>query len=153
MGGYMNNKWLSIILFSGIFSLIGFIFFLIGLLMFRHINKKEKRCILKTYGIVKDVVKHKSYNSDSVKGSGYYPVFEYHVGDVTITKESAYGSGKPRYKKGQNVEIYYNPQKCSEYYIKDDKLPHILAKVFTIVGAVLIGIAFISAVLIFILYK
>ena len=54
----MNNKWLSIILFSGIFSLIGFIFFLIGLLMFRHINKKEKRCILKTYGIVKDVVKH-----------------------------------------------------------------------------------------------
>ena len=40
--------------------------------MFRHINKKEKRCILKTYGIVKDVVKHKSYNSDSVKGSGYY---------------------------------------------------------------------------------
>ena len=75
----MNNKWLSIILFSGIFSLIGFIFFLIGLLMFRHINKKEKRCILKTYGIVKDVVKHKSYNSDSVKGSGYYPVFEYQL--------------------------------------------------------------------------
>ena len=51
------------------------------------------------------------------------------------------------------MEIYYNPQKCSEYYIKDDKLPHILAKVFTIVGAFLIGIALVSAVLIFILYK
>ncbi len=149
----MCSKWLVIILSSGILSLIGIIFLLIGILMLSHIKKKIKRCILKTNGIIKDIIKHKGYDNDGKKSLGYYPVFEYHVGDVTITKESAYGSGKPRFKKGQNVEIYYNPQKCSEYYVKDDNIPNILAKVFTIVGAVLIGIAFISAVLIFILYK
>ena len=64
-----------IIMFSGVWFLVGIIFFIIGIGMFKNRKRKESNCTLTTYGKVKDIVNHRSYSNNSTT-STWHPVFE-----------------------------------------------------------------------------
>ena len=53
----MDETLMFIIIFSGIWGLIGIIFSLVGILVLRNRKKKEEKCTAKTWGKVKDIVR------------------------------------------------------------------------------------------------
>lgn len=144
--GYISKSNFNIV-FPAIFVLVGSIFFIIGIVMFKKIKKKEKNCTSKTYGKVKDIVRHQSYDIDGGHSSSLYPVFEYNIGELKFIKESEHGSSKSKYEIGQNVEVYYNPEDYNEYYIAGDTAPKTAATIFTIMGVGAIIIAISSTIL------
>lgn len=146
----MNDNFMFGVIFSGMWALIGVLFFVIGSVMFRNRKKKQIRCTSKTYGTVMDMIRHEHYESDSACPSiSFYPVLGFDIGEQRVTRKYTYGSAQPKYTIGQTVEIYYNPANYEEFYIAGDALPKTLAVIFTAVGCVAIVIAVISAILIF----
>ena len=146
----MDETLMFIIIFSGIWGLIGIIFSLVGILVLRNRKKKEEKCTAKTWGKVKDIVRQTRYDSDRGYSSSWHPVFEYNVGELKFVKESLFGSSQSKFAIGQNVEIYYNPENYNEFYIKEETIQKTLGKIFTIVGIVAILIAVITASIILI---
>lgn len=144
----MSDTLMFVIIFSGVWSLVGVIFFIIGIVMLNNRKKKEINCTSKTYGKVTDIVRHQSYDRDGGYSSSWHPIFEYNVGELKFIKESLYGSSQSKYAIGQDVEVYYNPEDYNEYYIVGDTLPKTIATIFTIVGICAIIIALVSAILI-----
>ena len=138
------NSFMFIIIFSGVWGIVGIVFFLIGILMLNNLKKKEIHCTSKTYGKIVDIVRHQSSDNDVGYSVSWHPVIEYNVGELKFIKESIYGSSQSKYAIGQNVEVYFNPDDYNEYYIADDNLPKLLAKIFTAVGT---GITILAIVL------
>ena len=143
----MNNTLMFVIIFSGIWGLIGIIFSIIGIVMLKNRKNKEIKCTSKVYGKVKDIVRHQSYDSDGGYSYSWHPVFEYNIGELKFIKESSYGSSQSKYAIGQNVEIFYNPEDYNEYYVAGDTLPKTLGTIFTVVGIIAIIISIFSAIL------
>ena len=123
------------LLFLLIFGSVGFIFLIVGLIITNSRKKKEIKCTSQTTGIVKDIVRHRSY-SNGTYSSTLHPVFEYTIGNQTFVKESSYGSSFTKYSIGQEVEIFYNPQNYHEYYVPGDNIPKVLGTLFTILGII-----------------
>lgn len=146
----MEDKELFVVIFSGIWGLIGVIFSIIGIAMLNHRKKKEERCTSKVWGKVKDIVRQKSHDSDGGYSYSWHPVFEYTIGGLTYIKESMSGSTQTKFAIGQDIEIYYNPEDPHDYYVPEDKIPKVLGKVFTAVGMIAIVIAIIVAVFVLI---
>lgn len=143
----MSNTLMFVLIFSGIFGLLGFTFSVIGICILRNRKKKEKNCTSKIYGKVKDVIRHQSYSSDGGYNSSWHPVYEYNVGELKFIKESLYGSSQSKFAIGQDIEIYCNPENYNEYYVPEENLPNIIGKTFTIIGIVMIIIAIVVAIL------
>ena len=144
----MSDTLMFVMMYSGIWALVGVAFFIIGMVMLNNRKKKEINCTSKTYGKVTDIVRHQSYDIDGGYNSSWHPVFEYNIGELKFIKESPYGKSQSKYAIGQDVEVYYNPEDYNEYYIAGDALPKTLATIFTIVGIAAIIIAIFSAILI-----
>ena len=136
----MKNKIMFPIVFSGIWILIGLIFFILGLVMKKNIKKKIESCTSKTYGKVIDIAKRP--NNDN-SGYNYFPVLEYTVGDMKFIKEYTIGGSSPVFGIGQNLEIYFNPDDYNEYYIGGDKTPTTFAiiSIFAGIKSIFIGVA------------
>lgn len=108
----------------------GFVFFMVGIIGLIINKRKHDNCTEMVMGKVKNIVKQsRSENVDS-----YFPFFEYVVNGQTIVKESHYGTGKPRFEVGQEVVIYYNPEKIEDYYVENDKAPGTISFVFIGIG-------------------
>lgn len=144
----MNDTLIFVLMFSGIWTLVGIIFLLIGVIMKNNMKKKELKCTFKTYGKVTDIVKRTHHDNDGGYSSSWHPIFEYNIGELKFIKEYSYGSSPSKYAIGQTVEIYYNPEDYHDFYIGGDTLPKTLAKVFTIIGIIAITVAIVSAILI-----
>lgn len=144
----MNDTLMFVIIFSGIWILIGAIFFIIGIAMLKSRKRKEIECTSKTHGKVTDVIRHQSHDSDCGYSSSWHPVFEYNIGELKFIKESLYGRSQSKYAIGQEVEVYYNPEDYNDFYIAGETLPRTIGTIFTIVGIVAIIIGTFSAILI-----
>ena len=149
----MSDISMFVIIFSGIWTLIGAIFLIIGIAMYYNNKRKKVNCTSSTYGKVTDIVRHQSYDRDGGYSSNWHPIFEYNVGELKFIKESPYGSSQSKYAIGQNVEVYFNPENYNEYYIAGDTLPTKLAKIFIFVGIGAIVMAATVAMLIIYLFK
>lgn len=144
----MSDTLMFVIIFSGIWGLVGTVFLIMGIVMLNKRKKKELNCSSKTYGKVTDIVRRESYSREHGYSSTWYPVFEYNIGELKFIKEYPYGTSQSKYAIGQSIEICYNPENYNEYYVAGDKLPKTLTIVFTIVGIIAIVIAILSAILI-----
>lgn len=142
----MSDTLMFVITFSGFCGLIGIIFALIGIVMLKNEKKLKRDCTSTTFGKVVDLARHVTSNSDGFYSSVWHPVFEYSVGELKYVKESMHGSSKSKYAIGQEVEVYYNPEKPDEYYIEGEQ--GVFSTVFTIVGIGVMIIAVFSAVII-----
>ena len=144
----MSNTLIFGIMFSGVWALLGVTFFIVGIVMLKNMKKKERKCTSKTYGKVKDIVKHQNYDRDDGYSTHWHPVIEYNVGQLKFIKEFTYGSTRIQYAIGQDVEVYYNPENYNEYYIAGNTLQKNLATIFTIVGIGATIVAIFCAILI-----
>ncbi len=126
-------------IFIAIFGFFCLFWIMCGIIIFKNMEKNKSVCTSKTLGKVIDI------EEDTREMIAYNPVFEYTVGDYKYVKEYTYGSNVIPYKIGQEVEIYYNPNKPDQYYVKGDTLYKRVAKI-----AVLIGICFLFVSLIFV---
>ena len=144
----MDDKLLFIIIFSGIWILLGLIFFIIGMVMRKKYKKKITECTSKTFGKIIDIVKRSSSDGDGYSSYNYYPVIEYMVGDMKFIKEYNIGNSSPKYGIGQNLEIYFNPEDYNEYYIGGDEMPTVFSTVFIFAGIACMFIGIAAAVIV-----
>jgi len=142
----LEDTLMFVIIFSGMWGLIGIVFLIIGVFMLNNRKRKEEECTAITNGVVKDISKCTNYDNDSGYRTTLHPVFEYKVGELIYIKESPYGRSHSKYAIGQNVEIYYNPENHHEYYVGGETLPKTLGMIFSVSGGGAIIIAVISAV-------
>ena len=128
-----------ILIFTGVWVLLGIIFLTIAIVMYFVQKKKTEVCTAKTIDTVTDVV-HRS--AGNPRYSSWHPVIQYTTatGEI-ITKATAYGTNPPQYSVGDTVHIHYNPKKADEFYLSDDKVGKIVRIVFMWVG---IGMLFIG---------
>lgn len=118
-----------------LFVLIIFIILIVGIFGLKNIRKKKRNCTSKTYGKVKNIVK-RTYPGD--RTTTFHPVLEYNIGNLNFVKEYQYGSSICKYKIGQNIEIYYNPENYNEYYVAGDNTSIFLWIIFGVIGIVAI---------------
>ena len=144
----MYDKWRFIAIFSGVWALIGIVFFIIGTSIRRNRKKKVQRCTSHTYGKVVDLVRRESRDSDGNYSSSWHPVFEYRIGGLTFIKESNFGRSQAKFAIGQNVEIYYNPENYNEFYVPEETLPNTLGVIFAAVGIVAFLVAVSAAIVV-----
>lgn len=120
-------------------SLIGFlslIFLMIGSSLVSKESKKKKEYTAKTTARVKEL-KEKQIGKPGTPGSiRYYPVYEYRANGQFIRVESTIGTDKPTVKAGDEIEIFYHPERKKEFYIPGSKAPTVVGSVFTILGII-----------------
>ncbi|MCH5157506.1 MAG: DUF3592 domain-containing protein [Clostridiales bacterium] len=131
----MNSKK-GLKLPGALFLLIGIIFVVAGVIVLKQGDSLAKRCTEETIGTVVEIISERSYSSDNQFTYTYYPVIEYQVGERTISQKSRSGQDPPKYKVGQQVEIYYNPNNVEEYIIKEDSTTKILGIGFIVIGSI-----------------
>lgn len=135
----MSDKTTFILIFTGVWVLLGIIFLTIAIVMYFVQKKKTEVCTVKTIGTVTDVVRSSMGNP---RYSSFHPVVQYTTATgETIVRKSVYGTNPPKYSVGDTVHIHYNPQKTDEFYLPDDKVGKIVRIVFMWVG---IGMIFIG---------
>ena len=82
----MNDKEMFILIFSGVWSLLGIIFLTVSAVISASQKRKAKVCTAKAIGTVTDVV---SYSAGNPHYSNYHPVVQYTTdAGETITKKS-----------------------------------------------------------------
>ena len=141
----MEDSLNFVIIFSGIWGVIGIIFLTIGIGLTINRKKKKEHCTQTTTGKVlsnaREVNREREYDRKPTTTMTYYPVYEYYVEGNRVEKRSSYGSSSPRFYEGQEITICYNPENPNEHYIEGDLIGSVIGIIFTAVGAVSIIVA------------
>ena len=118
-------------LFEIVALLIAILFLSIGLVVRSRQKRLRNNCTMCTYGTITNVFEGRVSDDG---GRLWFPEFEFTVGDETLTKTTNTGSNPPRYKVGQVVQVFYNPNNYDEYYLDEDPVREILSTVFIAFG-------------------
>ncbi len=130
----MNETLLRI---TGVGLFFGLAFLFTGISQLVKEKKKARKYTEKTVGTVTELVRRTSKKSKTRINWAWFPVFEYTVGDKTYSKEYKYGHSQAQYGVGQEVEIYYKPDKPGNFRVEGDSLPKKIAGIMAAIGAVL----------------
>lgn len=119
----MNRKASKIILISVmlVFLIVGVVFVCSGLWFKNYDKGMKKRCTEYIHAIVDDYKLSYSRHNDGTYSMSYFPVFSYTFDGMEYTKQSNYGSGEPKYSKGDVVEIRVNPNDATEFFDPSDR--------------------------------
>ena len=106
--------------------------------------KKEKKYTSKTHGKIIDSIRktERYYDVDgnSTTKRYWYFLCEYYVNGEKCVRQTNIGTFTHKYKIGQVVTIYYNPDNCHEAYIEGDNNTKEKIIVLFVLG--IMGIAF-----------
>lgn len=135
----MNKKALKIVLTAVmvVFLIVGVVFVCSGLWFKNYDEGMKDRCTESVQAIVDDYQSSSSRHNDGTYSMGYFPVFRYTFDGMEYTKQSNYGSGEPKYSKGDVVEIKVNPNNATEFFDPSDR-SDIVYNVLICVGMFLI---------------
>ena len=112
-----NEKILKII-FPLVFSVVGIVFICVSIGLKMSANHKKEVCTEKTTAVVVKLVEKHRRDSDGNYSYTYAPVFRYKANGKTVKIQSTSSSNPPEFAEGEEVELYYNPDKITEYYVK-----------------------------------
>ena len=142
----MNSPVLFTVLFTGIWCLVGAIFFAIGVGLRRSFIQKEERLRARAEGTVVEVVRraHRNSNGESVN---WYPIVEFMAEGRKVSLECDEG-GRKRHYEGQRVEVLYDPDDPGTFRLEGESVTRLLGKIFLAVGIGCIAIGLISALVI-----
>jgi len=97
-------------LFGSIFAGVGSIFVISGIFIASNTHSFVGQGI-STQGTVVDLVRHRSRDSQGRSSTTYYPVVKFTPSSgEPIIFEANSGSNPPAHRRGQQIEILYNPQ-------------------------------------------
>lgn len=133
---------LSVILCFG----IGIVFLAAAVAVVLKIRKDTEECNVSTTAHVigfssKEIEDHDMDSHITTKTTYLFPIFEFTCDGRRITVTSTTGDPKTKFKKGQEVELYYDPSNPERYYVPEEvKSLKIVAAAMTAVSVVLIVI-------------
>ncbi len=113
-------------------------FFIAGL-YYTYKTQKEKNYSGKTRGkIIDNIMKSERIPDDDriIYRRYYYALCEYMVGETKCVRETNIGTLQPKYKVGEMVTVYYNPNNCHESYIEGDNNSKFKAIVCFVLGII-----------------
>lgn len=127
--------------------LVGLILAFLGLRIYNQQRALKRTCTASVVGEVVRVHRRERTETETDDDGreqektivAYYPEFQYTVGDRTISQVATTGTGKPRFKEGHPVTIFYDPAKPDSYYVAEDKAESQLGIYLVIFGLVCIA--------------
>jgi hypothetical protein len=117
-------------------------------------NKKVKeQCTSRTEAIVIDIVisesTRTSRNGFERTVYFYFPVIEFCANGRVMREKLCIGYSYKKYKVGETITIFYNPNKPTEYFIEGDKSKKFIGTVCIIVGVAHLFFGFLSYAVLF----
>ena len=101
-------------------------------------RKRIQNCTSMVTAEVVDLVRVESTDFDMYSPTvSWYPVYEYWTGQRTVRIQSLAGGKENKYKTGQKIELYINPDNPEEIYCPSDSTKFIQI-IFGALGGVLI---------------
>ena len=137
----MTDTKIFILIFTGVWCLVGVVFLAVGLAFRAAFRRREERMRARAAGTVVEVVRRMS--SDS---AAFYPIVEFEADGRKISLESSDGGGRKRFYEGQSVEVLYDPDDPSQFMLEGFNALAIVGKVFLIIGLACIAIGVIVGV-------
>ena len=118
-----NKKAVRVVLIASmmIFLIVGVILVCSGLWFKNYDKGVKERCTESVQAVVDGYQPSSSRHSDGTYSTSYFPVFNYTYDGIDYTKQSNYGSGEPKYSKGDVVEIRVNPNDATEFFNPSDR--------------------------------
>ena len=104
-----------------IFLIVGVVLVCSGLWFKNYDKGVKERCTESVQAVVDGYQSSSSRHSDGTYSTSYFPVFNYTYNGIDYTKQSNYGSGEPKYSKGDVVEIKVNPNDATEFFNPSDR--------------------------------
>ena len=139
----MSDDALFILMFTGIWCLVGAVFLAVGLSARRRRRLKEERLRARASGTVVEVVRRSS--GDSVS---FYPIVEFEFDGRRISLESETGGGRKRYYEGQAVEVLYDPDDPACFRLENDNAGLTVSGILLAVGIACVAIGALAALVI-----
>ncbi len=126
------------LIFSGTFGLMGLIFLIVGLAINGSINRRRSLCTAYAEGTV-------SAMQAQFGSSGLRAVYSLAIDGKPMQYVSNY-AGANNLLVGQSVAVHYDPEHIGRVYIEEDaRQMRVFIRVFIILGAVFLGIAAVTA--------
>lgn len=122
-----------------LFICLGILFVIAGIVVLNQGNNLKNRCSEETIGTVVELIREVNSDDEYI----YFPVIEYQVGDDIISQKSRSGQGSPKYREGDQIEIFYNPDNIQEYIIKGDSTSSFVGIMAIVLGSVAVLAGFI----------
>ena len=141
------DKLEFVLFFSGIWCLVGLVFYLIGFFVKRSRENKRDRCTMTASGEVSSIRKRLSHGSGH-SSTLYYPTVRYTAKGKEYEEERSYGASGCPFSVGDKVIVKYNPDDPSDFYLPEDGGLSVLGKVFTGIGLACFAVGIAAAVLI-----
>ncbi|MEA5573336.1 DUF3592 domain-containing protein [Calothrix sp. UHCC 0171] len=130
-------------LFTSLFIGIGSVFAIAGIIIGVNINSHIRNSLI-TQGTVIDYVQYTYKDEDGISVTNYHPIVQYTpINEEPLVFEDASSSNPPAYKKGQKVEVIYNPKLIEVASIHSRFNSWFLPSIFTGIGTILILIGLI----------
>jgi len=130
----------------GILLFVGFSFILTAIFIKKSVIKKTTNCTKCIDAKIVDIKKeYDRINPDSMRHLRYRNYYQYTYNNDIFNVESKILTSHQKYKKGQTIKLYINPNNPEEFYNKEDNY-NILIYIFSIVGIVLFAISLILIV-------
>lgn len=136
------------VIFLSLLVFWGLIFLFIGIGISSNMKKKTKQCTVITSATVLRNLQEKYRDIDHNTTYTFHPVLEYFVNEGRIEAKYTIGTAKVKYIEGQKVNILYNPNKPTMFYIEGDKSQNLIGKIFKIVGIICICTAIVSGIIV-----
>ena len=129
--------------------LIGLIFILVSFFINRFVSKKENNCTKCVEGKIVDIKKEfDRIDPDSMRHLRYRNCYQYTYNNEIFNVESKFLTNHQKYKIGQTIKLYINPNNPEEFYSKENNY-NLLIYIFSIVGILLLIVGLILIVMSF----
>ena len=135
----MNNQAQTIIIYAVVLllSIMGTIFITIATILRIRLKKQRKCCTRKVKAVVTEMKRLTASSNYSTPTTAWFPVYKYYIGKGQyIEVQSNFGQDKQIFHDLQEVDLFYNPDNCTEYYVPAENVGYMQTVMF-IVGGIL----------------
>jgi len=139
----MSSNTAFVLMFTGIWCLVGAVFLAVGIGMRRSRRLSEERLRARSSGTVVEVVRRT--NGDSVS---FYPIVEFEADGRRVSLESDSGGGRKRHYEGQSVEVLYDPDDPTRFRLEGDDAGRLIGSIMLAVGLGCVAIGIVAGLLI-----
>ncbi len=124
---------LFVLIFTGVWCLVGVVFLCVGVGLRRSFLKKEERLRARAPGTITEVVRRVHHGSDGDSVS-WYPIVEFEAEGRTISLECGDGGGRKTFREGQCVDVLYDPDDPSCFRLEGRSTTRLVGNIFLAVG-------------------
>lgn len=141
----VNNTIVFPILITA-FLILGVVFMGLGIGFKSVIDKKAAVCTARTEAVVTEINREVNLSAGGDSYRSWFPVFSYRANGEEITVRSKIGKEKKVFEAGQKVELYYNPDNVTEYYVPKENAS-VFPRIFIGVGGTFVVLGILSFLL------